>query len=135
MSDPSPESLAEVDRLFCVDDNPTVSDLKRAVARALAERNARIADLRNRERLAIIERNSAYDRIALLEAEVSALKELAQRYHDEAARDLEIRVKTVEVRKAQLRRHGTHTGDCKRFGTPPECTCGWTAIAEGLHGD
>jgi len=75
------------------------------------------------------------DRVKALEAEVSSLKELAQRYHDEAARDLEIRVKTVEVRKAQLRRHGTHTGDCKRFGTPPECTCGWTAIAEGLHGD
>jgi len=42
---PDPESLAEVDRLFCVDDNPTVSDLKRAVQRALAERDARIAAL------------------------------------------------------------------------------------------
>ncbi|HUW10929.1 MAG TPA: hypothetical protein VM537_14455 [Anaerolineae bacterium] len=77
-------------------------------------------------------------RVKALEAEVSSLKELAQRYHDEAARDLEIRVKTVEVRKAQLRRHGTHTDECaSRDARPgsgqPECDCGWAAIEEGLN--
>ena len=150
---PDPESLAEVDRLFCVDDNPTVSDLKRAVQRALAERDARIAALEAEVaelELTIKGKTFSYppderdERIKALEAEVASVTDSC-RYWRESFFDLrdskrnnvvlDDAIRELHEREAQLRWHGQHTDECKRFGTPPECTCGWTAIEEGLDGD
>jgi len=103
----------------------------------LTAANARITALEAE----VICQNKLKSRVMELEAEVSSLKELAQRYHDEAARDLEIRVKTVEVRKAQLRRYGDHVEKCPAHPANWETAlpagacipdCGWAAIEEGL---
>jgi len=84
------------------------------------------------------------ERIKALEAEVASVTDNC-RYWRESFFDLrdskrnnvvlDDAIRELHEREAQLRRHGQHTDECKRFGTPPECTCGWTAIEEGLDGD